>query len=453
MALLELLGFGLPLTLATPQAPLGDHLMYAEPTEFGIDNPDGSRTFAFGSGLVWNEGTKSFTAGTITELRHFSANGRLASRLSGFDLPIATITQAFEKGFLKSPVLAGDDTFNARNRAGGATVNDRLESGAGSDTIYAGSGNDKLISDRHVLNSGNDRLFGGRGDDHFFSGGGNDYISGGKGTDTAVFPDLFRNIAIAPNATGGLTVTWQHGVATLRGIERIGADDGIYKRTASGGWHKISSLPGVAKAMPWAVRKGGDGVDAITFNGFAGEASLNYGVGLGGGGNDKLLYWGFDNDGILSGGTGKDFIEIHTGWNGTVRAYGGEGDDHLAIYFNGSHILNGGRGNDLIEPGFGNDRLTGGTGSDEFRFPVRISEQPETDGDEISFGSDVITDFVIGTDRISLPPQVLERTILEQTAEGLRLTVTLVNGETPIGTATILLKGVQAPDTVLADLL
>ena len=452
MAFLELFGLGLPLILATGQGPIGDRLMYAAPGEFGLQNPDGSKTFAIGNGLLWDEASKTFSAGTVTELRHFSANGQLAGRLNGFELPVAAVVQAFEKGFLKSPVLMADDVFDARTRTNAAAVNDRLESGAGSDTIFAGAGNDRLIGDRHVINSGNDKLYGGRGDDRFFGGGGVDFISGGRGIDLAAFPALFRDLAITSNATGGLTVNWRHGVATLRSIELIGADDGIFKRDPSGGWRKISSSPGVARAMPWAQRLGGDGADQITFNGFSGEASLNYGIGLGGGGNDKLLYWGFDNDGMLSGGTGDDFIEIHTGWNGTVRAYGGDGNDHLAVYFNGSHVLNGGSGNDLIEPGFGSDQLTGGGGGDEFRFPVRISELPDTAGDEISFGNDVITDFVIGTDRIGLPPHVLNRTVLDQTPEGLRLTVTLMNGATAVGNATVLLKDVQAPSATLSDI-
>jgi RTX calcium-binding nonapeptide repeat (4 copies) len=453
MAFLELFGLGLPLIYATGQGPIEYRLMYAAPTEFGIKNADGSETFAHGTGFVWDSASQSFTGGTVEELRHFGKNGDFAGALYDIDRPVAEIVQALENGFPKSSVLSGDDTFDARTRADGAKVNDRLESGTGHDTVYGGSGNDRLIGDVHVAVAGNDHLIGGRGDDIMYGAGGADAIYGNRGTDTAVFPAAFKDLTIATNSAGGYTVTTRFGQTLIKGIERIGADDGIFERKSGGGWRKISSYPGVAKAMPWSVKTGTAGNNTLRFDGFAGEANWAHGVGLGGDGDDYLLYWGFDNDGLLLGGDGEDFIEIHTGWTGKVRAYGGNGNDHLAIYYNGGHSLNGGPGNDLIEPGFGDDLLTGGSGGDEFRFPVRVSEEAETLGDEISFGDDVITDFVIGSDSIGLPSQVLNRASLAQTPDGLLLTVTLVNGATPIGTATILLKGLQAPEAELADLL
>ncbi len=453
MALLELFGLGLPLIYATGQGPIEDRLLYVAATEFGIKNADGSETFGLGSGFVWDSATQSFTGGTVEVLRHFGKNGKYAGSLNGINRPVNEVVEAFEKGFVKSTVLSGDDTFDARNRAGGAKVNDRLESGAGDDTVYGGSGNDRLIGDAHVTVAGNDGLYGGRGNDIMYGAGGIDRIYGNRGTDTAVFPAAFKDLKIASNSGGGYTVTTRFGQALIKGVERIGADDGIYERKSGGGWRKLSSTPGVAKAMPWSVKTGTAGNDTLRFDGFAAEANWTHGVGIGGEGDDYLLYWGFNNDGLLLGGKGEDFIEIHTGWTGMVRAYGGDGNDHLAVYYNGGHSLDGGPGNDLIEPGFGDDWLTGGSGSDEFRFPVKISEETATLGDEISFGDDIITDFVIGTDSIGLPDHVLSRTALEQTPDGLLLTVTLVNGATPIGTATVLLKGLQAPDAELADLL
>lgn len=454
MALLELFALGLPLVYATGHGPVGDRLLYAAPTEFGIKNDDGSETFGHGSGLVWNSTSQSFTGGTITELRHFGSDGKFAGRLTGIDLPVAEVVTALERGFMQSDVLASDDTLDARTRAGGATGNDRLESGTGGDTIFAGSGNDRLIGDTHLNASGDDTLYGGAGDDRFYGAGGNDTFFGGRGTDLAAFPGLFRNLAIASDGNGGYTVTTRYGVTSLKSIERIGADDGIFARTTSGGWRKVSNTPGVARAMPWSVKNGTSGNDTLRFDGFAEETYWNHGVGLGGAGDDYLLYWGFNHDGLLKGGDGDDFIEIHTGWRGKVRAYGGSGNDHLAVYYNGSHSLDGGTGKDLIEAGFGDDVLTGGADADTFDFPVRISEGAGTAGDDISFGDDVITDFVIGSDRIQLPDRVHNRTSLAQTGDGLLVTVTLVDGSNaPIGTASVLLQGVVAPDATLAELM
>lgn len=456
MALLEIFALGAPLVYATGHGPVGDRLLYATSAEFGIRNDDGSETFGHGSGLVWNSASQSFTAGTVTELRHFGSDGKFAGRMTELDLPVAAVVTALERGFMQSDILAGNDTLVARTRAGGAVVNDRLEAGAGGDIIYGGSGNDRLIGDTHLNASGDDVLYGGSGDDRFYGAGGNDAFFGGRGTDLAVFPALFRDLAIASDGSGGYTVTTRYGVTTLKSVERIGADDGILERTASGGWRRISSTPGMARAMPWSVKKGYGGNDTLRFDGFAEEAFWNHGIGigLGGNGDDYLLFWGFNHDGLLKGGDGDDFIEIHTGWHGKVRAYGGSGNDHLAVYYNGSHYLDGGAGDDLIEAGFGDDSLVGGPGSDTFVFPVRVSEELAAAGDEISFGDDLITDFVIGTDRIILPSRVLNRTSLVQTAGGLLLTVTLIDaGDAAIGSATVLLAGVVAPDAVLDDLM
>ncbi|WP_135075376.1 FecR domain-containing protein [Terasakiella sp. SH-1] len=55
----------------------------------------------------------------------------------------------------------------------------------------------------------------------------------------------------------------------------------------------------------------------------------------------------------------------------------------------GNDILSGGLGNDTLVGGYGNDILTGGDGADTFAF-------------DVSSGSDVITDFTTGTDKISI---------------------------------------------------
>src|SRR4029077_15667247 len=79
----------------------------------------------------------------------------------------------------------------------------------------------------------------------------------------------------------------------------------------------------------------------------------------------------------LHGGTGNDTL------NGGTNAdllYGEDGAD----------TLNGGSsGNDTLDGGAGNDSLTGGTGVDVFVF-------------HSAFGLDNVTDFVSGTDKLSI---------------------------------------------------
>ncbi|MDZ8225613.1 choice-of-anchor D domain-containing protein [Nostoc sp. ChiVER01] len=94
----------------------------------------------------------------------------------------------------------------------------------------------------------------------------------------------------------------------------------------------------------------------------------------GGDGNDTL--WAGDGDDLLYGDSGNDKLSAS---NGNDTLFGGVGDDQLL----------GESGNDWLYGGTGNDVLTGGYGADTFVF---------ASGD----GTDSITDFEIGKDRIAL---------------------------------------------------
>jgi VCBS repeat-containing protein len=138
-------------------------------------------------------------------------------------------------------------------------------------------------------------------------------------------------------------------------------------------------------------------VGADTINALAGQDSV-----FGQGGAD-VIYGGdgFDN---LNGGDGDDYIDggnqddSMSGDDGNDQLYGQSGSDNL-FGGNGHDILSGGDGNDflagesgddLISGGNGNDFLSGGDGSDTFSFG------------SASEGSDEITDFLSGTDHISI---------------------------------------------------
>jgi Ca2+-binding RTX toxin-like protein len=74
---------------------------------------------------------------------------------------------------------------------------------------------------------------------------------------------------------------------------------------------------------------------------------------------------------------------------------GGDGHDTL-IGGTGIDILNGGAGNDTLNGGAGSDTLTGGSGRDTFSF----TSAPHTND------TDLITDFISGTDRLSFSKAV-----------------------------------------------
>jgi hypothetical protein len=103
----------------------------------------------------------------------------------------------------------------------------------------------------------------------------------------------------------------------------------------------------------------------------------------GGNGNDTLT--GTSGRDELNGENGNDTLN---GGNGSDTLNGGNGDDILLGQVS-NDILVGDNGDDLLNGGQGNDILTGGSGSDRFVLAVNA-------------GSDTITDFKDGDDRIGL---------------------------------------------------
>ncbi len=178
----------------------------------------------------------------------------------------------------------------------------------------AGSGNDKILSDR-----GDDSIYGAGGNDWLRGGDGNDFIQGGEGNDV-IEDSSGANILIGGNGNDYMS---------------------------------------------------GSGTDA--YNGNGGNDFILGGtfpvVGLAGIGNDWLR-GGSDND-ILSGDDGNDWLE---GAEGSDLIDGDVvGPAGVTLAFPGSDVLIGGTGNDLISgfdgadiyvPGDGTDLNTGGLGFD-----------------------------------------------------------------------------------------
>ena len=178
---------------------------------------------------------------------------------------------------------AGNDTIT------GGALSDELVGGAGNDLIYAGAGNDSIDAgdgnDTVTGDAGNDVIVGGAGNDLLYAGTGDDNVSGGDGNDTVTGDD------------GNDIITGGNG------------NDLLY---AGAGNDNVD---------------GGDGNDTIT--GDAGIDTL-----VGGGGNDTI-YAGADND-IVDGGSGNDTL---TGDAGDDRLTGGAGND----------IVDGGAGSDIVD--------------------------------------------------------------------------------------------------------
>ncbi|MGE4553988.1 MAG: calcium-binding protein [Desulfovibrionaceae bacterium] len=165
-------------------------------------------------------------------------------------------------------------------------------------------------------------------------------------------------------------------------------DGGDGNDTIWGGFGEDSMLGGDGND----IMDGDDGNDTMY-----GEEGADYMTGGdgddfmdGGSRNDSLF--GQEGDDIMDGGAGNDFVsggrgdDIMDGGDGNDTMDGGEGDDSMDGGA-GNDNLDGGDGVDTLDGGAGNDILTGGNDRDVFVFG--------TDS-----GRDVITDFIVGYDKL-----------------------------------------------------
>ncbi|MFG6539363.1 M10 family metallopeptidase C-terminal domain-containing protein [Sulfitobacter sp. CS16] len=278
---------------------------------------------------------------------------------------------------------SGNDTVTGNIAANRLITNegaDHISAGAGYDTVHAGAGNDTVYGgdgrDLIFLNQGNDVFHdntqgGVNGQDTVFAGLGNDTIQGGNSND--VFHGQEGNDLIFGRFGNDLiyggdqfdTVHAGEGNDTVHGgngrdlIFLNQGNDVFHDNTQGGDLGRDTVFAGLGND----VIQGGNGGDV--FHGQQGN-DLIYGR-LG---NDSI--YGGDQFDTIHGGDGNDLI---FGGNGQDRIYMGNGNDR--------YIDTGQAG------GLGRDTITGGAGADTFVFGSVISE-------------DVITDFTIGADTLSL---------------------------------------------------
>lgn len=255
----------------------------------------------------------------------------------------------------------GDDFLygaNGNDFLTGENGNDYLNGGNDNDILVGGDGTDTLLG-----GLGNDSLYGGNDDDRLLGGSGDDYLNGGYGNDTIVGDDGADNIV---GDRGNDFLYGGNGNDTISGGE--GSD------YINGGYGDDSLF--------------GDGFGEDTLFGDLGNDYLQSGGGaaklFGGDGNDTLF--GAVGSNILNGGNGDD--DLFAGSSSTL--IGGDGNDTLTGYV-GSNILNGGNGNDILFSN-SNNTLTGGAGNDTFG--------------GFDSNTTIITDFQVGTDKISLNKSV-----------------------------------------------
>jgi len=234
-----------------------------------------------------------------------------------------------------------------------------------------------------------------------------------------------NSVGRVANLGGTLTnLNWANGQTLwLRWTEQnnVGTDHGLAIDDFSLSRGNGDGSSGGTNITTHQTRIGTAGDDLLTFgngndfgSGLAGNDSLTGGEGndtlVGNEGNDRLSGEAgddllFGNTGVdqLTGGTGNDLIAAGQGDDsangdagddfvfgnlGTDQVSGGDGNDYLGGG-QGADTLIGGSGNDTLAGDVGDDVLTGGDGADTFRL-------------KSGQGSDVITDFVVGTDKLGL---------------------------------------------------
>lgn len=258
-----------------------------------------------------------------------------------------------------------------------------LDGGAGNNVVHGGDGNDTLM--------GNGQLFGDGGDDTFIaSSSGTTSYDGGDGIDTVDYSHSTDRVVV--DLAGSLSGFLQSGEIDAQG-NHLSVDSYANIENVEGGQNNDMILA----SNDDNVIDGNGGNDLI----------------MGFGGNDTIN--GGDGDDMIEGGAGADHLDGGTGINtvsyalsaagvivnlANMTATGGDANGDVISNFQNVYgsdhddVLVGSNGNNVFYEEAGKNLLVGGGGQDTFAFASNLA------------GSNLITDFHIGEDKLAIVGEI-----------------------------------------------
>ena len=363
------------------------------------------------------------TGGGNDSLNWFMNGADTINGGSGFDTLRVTYNAATNGVWLLGPTADANGALTGQFNGMGA--NDLNFQGIERIAFTDLSGGDDIIETGRF----NDTLRGGGGNDRLASGAGNDWIDGGAGIDTWAG---YRGAATLAQVINLNTISYLGSGASVRNIEAIEVTTGSGADRITG--HATSGLRDViatgAGNDSVFLRiggadevRGGYGADRLEVTVSAPSTGIwltNLGSGAGGhtgtfngDGSNDIVFTGIDSFAFRDLRGGADII--NTG-GGADLLSGGGGND-LLNGGGGNDKLFGGAGNDRLIAGFGNDRLTGNAGVDRFEYDRLIRQ-----------GSDIITDFTNGADRIRIVGGSMADVAISSVNSGLDTRIVLDSG-------------------------
>ncbi|HEX5795081.1 MAG TPA: calcium-binding protein, partial [Geminicoccaceae bacterium] len=332
-----------------------------------VGNPSVAETFYGGAGNDFLNGNGLGGAGDPSGDVYYGGTGIDGTAYNAGSTSI-TVDLTLGRGWGSN---AENDYYYLIESVIGSLSTDTLIGSATADTLDGFDANDTLIG-----NAGDDSLIGGNGNDTLIGGAGGDRMSGGAGTDTVSWAGAPGGITYdlggtsSGDAAGDVIDSVEVYIGTAAD-DRILTAGGIVETLYGGDGNDLLSGGGQA-GVPGAGGSdasgdtyfGGNGIDAVKYNGGSASVTLDLTLGRGFGGNAENDYFfsiehaigSFENDTLL-GSAGGDTLDGDLGAD-TLLGLGG--DDRIL----------GNDGNDVIIGGAGADRIDGGAGSDTVSYAL-----------------------------------------------------------------------------------